>query len=663
MPLILIAIATFLAGGVLSLLVGKCPRLACVVGAAGMVIGCVPAVTAAVRSLASGATSEMQLFWQMPLGSARMVLDPLAAWFVLPIAVICALAAVYGGQYLQHYSARKNLGGSWFLFNLLAASMLLVVVAGNGVLFLMAWEMMSLASFFLVGFESEKSEVRRAAWTYLVAMHIGVAFLLVMFTLLGKDAGTLNFNRLASPPGMAGVIFVLAVIGFGAKAGFIPMHVWLPEAHPAAPSHVSAVMSGVMIKTGIYGLLRILTLLGPAPAWWGWTLLAIGVISGVFGVLCALAQRDLKRLLAYSSVENIGIITLAIGLGLLGVAYGRPVMAGLGFGGALLHVLNHSMFKSLLFLGAGSVLHSTGTRRIDRLGGLMKRMPATGTAFLVGAAAICGLPPLNGFVGEFLIYFAALVGLRNGTAASVASCGTLSVTAIGSLALIGGLAAACFTKAFGIVFLGEPRSDEAAASHECGFWMRASMAILALGCIAAGLAAPLWLTALQPAVNSIVPPAIRDSVAVGLNRGVIPLGYVSAGSCVLASLIVVLVLARWLILKGRTVGAAETWGCGYTAPTSRVQYTGSSFTWPLIFLFRLFVRPVEIICPPQGLFPAGAELRTGSPDVFQRYVYGPLFSGVAKLAVKLRWLQQGRIQLYVLYIGLTMLALLIWKLR
>ena len=382
--------------------------------------------------------------------------------------------------------------------------MLLVVVARNGVLFLMSWELMSLASFFLVTLEDEKESVRRAGWIYLVAMHLGTAFLLALFLLLGKNAGSLDFERLSTAAAPSGVFFLLAVIGFGTKAGFIPMHVWLPEAHPAAPSHVSAVMSGVMIKTGIYGLLRMLTLLGPPPAWWGWTLVAIGVVSGILGVLYALSQHDLKRLLAYHSVENIGIIALGLGVGVLGISYQNPTMAALGLTGGLLHVVNHAVFKSLLFLGAGSVLHATGTGELDRLGGLLKRMPVTGATFLIGAAAISGLPPLNGFVSEFLIYLGAIAGL--GSQAHIAPAWPLmSVLVVGGLALIGGLAAACFTKAFGIVFLGEPRSGEAAHAHEAGAAMRWPMVVLAGLCVLIGLAAPLWPLVLQPAVAVILP--------------------------------------------------------------------------------------------------------------------------------------------------------------
>ena len=276
---------------------------------------------------------------------------------------------------------------------------------------------------------------------------------------------------------------MLALVGFGTKAGFIPLHVWLPEAHPAAPSHVSAVMSAVMIKTGIYGLVRVMMLLGAPQAWWGWVLCGIGLSSGVIGVLLALAQHDLKRLLAYHSVENIGIIALGLGVGTLGLCAGLPAVAVMGFAGALLHVLNHALFKGLLFLAAGNVVHSAHTREIDHLGGLLRRMPRTGAIFLIGAAAISGLPPLNGFISEFLIYLASFKG-----AVTLEGANSVPMLAtIAGLALIGGLAAACFTKAFGIVFLGQPRSEHAEQAHEVGLAMVMPGVVLAAACILIGL--------------------------------------------------------------------------------------------------------------------------------------------------------------------------------
>ncbi|MFA4972044.1 MAG: proton-conducting transporter membrane subunit, partial [bacterium] len=345
--------------------------------------------------------------WPIPYAAFSVGLDPLSSFFLIPIFLLTALSALYGRAYMR---GRAGAGRSPLFFGLLAAGMAMVVIARNGMLFLISWEMMAIASFFLVTLDDDRANVRRAGITYLVATHIGTAFLLALFALMAAHAGSMEFSEwkgaAASLPS-AGALFILALVGFGTKAGFMPLHVWLPEAHPAAPSHVSALMSGVMIKTGIYGLMRILTLLGAPPEWWGWTLIAIGAISGVMGVLYALAQHELKALLAYHSVENIGIIAIGFGLGLFGVSRGMPVVAFLGFGGALLHVLNHAIFKGLLFLGAGAVIRASGTGEIDRLGGLLKRMPHTAAAFLVGSAAISGLPPLNGFVSEFLIYLGA----------------------------------------------------------------------------------------------------------------------------------------------------------------------------------------------------------------------------------------------------------------
>ncbi len=690
----LIALAILSAGGLASLVVGRSPKIACFVGMISALLGGGMVLFQAANVLVSGHSQSLRLAWLPPLGSANMAIDPLSAVFAIAIAIVTMLAAVYGYGYLQsHTGTKTNLGVSWFFFNLLAASMFMVVAARNGVLFLVSWELMSLASFFLVIQEDEKESVRRAGWIYLVAMHIGTAFLLALFVLLGRDAGSLDFERLSTAAAPSWVFFLLAVVGFGTKAGFIPMHVWLPEAHPAAPSHVSAVMSGVMIKTGIYGLLRMLTLIGPPQAWWGWTLVAIGVVSGVLGILYATSQHGLKRLLAYCSVENIGIIALGLGVGVLGVSYENPAMAALGFCGALLHVINHAVFKSLLFLGAGSVLHAAGTGELDRLGGLLKRMPVTGATFLVGAAAISGLPPLNGFVSEFLIYLGVMAGVGSQTHTATV-WPLMCISVVGGLALIGGLATACFSKAFGIVFLGEPRTDEAAHVHEAGPMMRWPMIALAALCVLIGLAAPLWPRVLQPAVNVVVCPLAQgesvgwDKLAQShLNSGknawwdcaslshpttttttttttmaVGPLAGVMFVSYILLGLVVLIMFVRRKLLAGRRVEESETWGCGYAAPTPRMQYTASSFARPLTLLFRLFLQPHDEIHSPAGLFPQHAALHTETPDLFQRYIYSPLFMAIAWAASKLRWLQEGRIQIYVLYIALTILVLLIWKL-
>jgi NADH:ubiquinone oxidoreductase subunit 5 (subunit L)/multisubunit Na+/H+ antiporter MnhA subunit len=450
---------------------------------------------------------------------------------------------------------------------------------------------------------------------------------------------------------------LLAVIGFGTKAGFIPLHTWLPEAHPAAPSHVSAVMSGIMIKTGIYGLVRTLTFLGAPAEWWGWTLVGVGAASGVLGVLLALAQHDLKRLLAYHSLENIGIIALGLGLGLVGLSRGDPTLAVLGFAGGLLHVVNHAMFKGLLFLGAGAVAHATGTREIDRLGGLIKKMPWTAGTFLIGSAAISALPPLNGFVSEFLIY----LGSFSAVATSPVAVAIPTLIAVAALALIGGLAAACFAKAFGVVFLGEARSEEVRRAHEAPAPMRAAMIALAACCVLLGLLSAVVVPRLAPAISvatGLPLEAARQPLAYAGG----PLLWITAGAAVLLAVLGGLTLLRRKLLAGRQVGQAGTWDCGYAAPTARMQYTASSFAQPLTDLFRLFLRTRRTGKEPEGLFPKEASLETHTPDVFRDGLFRPAFLGAAWLMTRLRWLQHGRLQLYVLYIVLTLLVLLVWKL-
>ena len=663
MSLFLAGLGIIILGGVAAVPAERWGRRGSAVGAGSAVLGALLCGIPVLEVLLGGPTPRLSVPWSIPGGSLTLTLDGLSAFFLLPTLLLCALAAVYGTEYLRPFRPAKRLGAVWLAFNGLMASMALVLVSRNGVLFLLAWECMALASFFLVVFQHEMAAVRRAGWTYLVATHLGTAALLAMFVLMAGEADSFEFEAMAgvatSAPGLGGLLFLLALVGFGTKAGFVPVHVWLPEAHPAAPSHVSAVMSGVMIKTGIYGLVRILLLLPPPPAWWGWVLVGIGVTSGVLGVLFALAQHDLKRLLAYHSVENVGIITLGIGLGVLGSALDKPALAALGFGGGLLHVLNHALFKGLLFLGAGAVLHGTGTREIDRLGGLLKRMPWTGAGFLVGAAAISGLPPLNGFVSEFLIY----LGAFRGVVESAGGTGTVvaGLVAIGALALIGGLAAACFTKAFGIVFLGEPRSDEARHAHEAGPAMRWPMILLAACCAAVGLAPTVALRAVSPAVRQLARQP-EPLLLAALSDGAAALRMVAWGAGIVLAGLLLLWWLRRSLLAGRPVEETVTWDCGYARPDPRMQYTASSFAQPLISLFRLVLRTRVRLTPPAGFFPRPGILHTETPDTFREIIFRPAFSGLERGLGRLRLLQQGRIQLYVLYVVLALVALMAWRL-
>lgn len=613
----------------------------------------------ALPVLYTGATFSWQAAWSIPVASIHLGADPLSAFFLLPILGLGMLCAVYGAGYLRHHTDQEAVRVSWLNYNLLLASMVLVVLARNAIVFLLAWETMALTSFFLVAFENGKQHVRTAAWVYLTATHLGTAFVLALFVILGQRAGSFEFDAMAQagaglPSSLAGLVFVFALIGFGAKAGFIPVHVWLPEAHPAAPSHVSALMSGVMIKTGIYALLRVMGFLGAPAHWWGWCLLSVGLVSGILGVLFALAQHDLKRLLGYCSVENVGIIMIGLGLGYIGVAYDLPALAVLGFAGGLLHVMNHAVFKGLLFLGAGAVLHATGTTNIDPLGGLYKRMPFTGSAFLIGAAAICGLPPLNGFISEFLIYFGAFQAVASSPSIVVVSC----LLAIAGLALMGGLAVACFTKAFGVIFLGEPRTAHAQRAHESNGLMKWPMGLLAAMCVVIGIMAPLALLAVEPAVNGLTGLSVESvrELSLGALR---PLIAVVTASAALVFLVLVLALLRRRLLSGRTVTEAVTWDCGYARPMPRMQYTGSSFAQPLTDLFRPVLRTRRRHKAPSGVMPSDTALSTTPYDVFRHRMYDCVFGAISHWLSPLRRAQHGRVQLYILYIALTLIVLLV----
>ena len=672
MTWLLFAMALLLLGAMAVLLLGRPDRNVSWLGAGSVVIasvlGCVPVI----HVLSGGSVEAVRVPWSVPFGEFFLELDPLTAWFLFPTLLVSALSAIYGVGYLRSWQGRRSLGPVWFFYCLLVLGMMLVLLARNAVLFLIAWELMALASFFLVTFEHERESVREAGWIYFVATHLGTAFLLVFFLLTARETGSMDFTVWAEKGiqtrGLADILFLLAIVGFGTKAGFMPFHVWLPEAHPAAPSHVSALMSGVMIKTGIYGLLRALTFLGaPAgagatagrpPLWWGWALIGIGLTSGVLGVLFALAQHDLKRLLAYHSVENIGIIALGLGAGLLGMSTGSSMLIVLGFGGGLLHVVNHALFKGLLFLGAGAVLHGTGTLEIDHLGGLLKRMPWTAATFLIGAVAISGLPPLNGFVSEFLIFLGAFKG-------GVSTGGAIAVpllALIAGLALIGGLAAACFTKAFGIVFLGEPRSEHVSHAHEADWTMRLPMLILAAGCVLIGLFAPVVVGSLQAVLENLThlqPAAVSENLAAVAS----PLAWVVIGTVAFLLLLLALILLRRGLLAGRRVETNVTWGCGYAQPTARMQYTASSFAQPLMDLFRPLLGTKKKISPPRGFFPEEAALKTVTPDISHEEVYRPVFGRINEWLSQLRWVQHGKVQLYVLYIAVTLIVLLIWELR
>lgn len=660
MTYLLSAMGVLLLGALMSLLFGANKKFS-LLGAIAVVIASALGLPPTIQILFSGGAITFHFPWPVPFGEFFIELDRLSAWFLLPTLLLSALCAIYGVGYLRQQQDRRPLGPFWFFYNLLVLGMTLVLLARNAVLFISAWELMAVTSFFLVTFEHQRESVRNAGWIYLVATHFGTGFLLAFFILTAHETGSMNFDVWAAQgihtQGLAGILFVLATVGFGTKAGIMPFHVWLPEAHPAAPSPVSALMSGVMIKTGVYGLLRALTFLGTPETWWGWLLLCAGITSGILGIVFALAQHDLKRLLAYSSVDNIGLITAGIGLGLLGVSYQQPLIAALGFAAALLHALNHSLFKGLLFLAAGSVLHSTGSLDANRLGGLLRKMPWTGGLFLLGAVAICGLPPLNGFISELILAGASLKAIIS-SPAEIALAGLLALIGIG---LIGGLAAVTFAKAFGAIFLGEPR-QKMETPHEAGAAMKIPMVILAIGCIAMAFGAaalPEFLLPLAGRLNGIdlqTLPAISQTPA-------LVLAIVSVCSLALVILFFAIALLRRTLLSKRMVVMSETWSCGYLQPSPRIQYTASSFVQPVITLFRWLLGTKRQLQKPTGFFPANASLKTETSDLMHEELYRPGFLKLNWGISKMRWMQRGHVQLYVLYIAITLIVLLAWKFR
>lgn len=591
------------------------------------------------------AAASIQAFQGVPwewrstfdIGGERLHLrlDALSAWFVVLVALVGAAGAVYAIGYWPdraHPSSARR-GRVWW--GTLLVSMSAVLVCSNGLHFLLAWEAFALSAYFLITLERDRREVRAAGWLYLAASHAGTMCLFAFFALLAVRTGSWDLGPARARADLA-PLFWLALLGFGVKAGFFPLHVWLPSAHGSAPSHVSAVMSGVAIKMGIYGMARFAGWL-PPPSGAGWVMLSIGAATAVLGAALALAQNDLKRLLAYCSVENIGVILVGLGAAILASAQGGSTWAHLALAGALLHVWNHGIIKSLLFFGAGSVLHATGTREMSRLGGLWRTMPWTAGFFALGSAAVCSLPPLNGFVGEWLIY----AGLFESAAAR--SGVAVVVPATIALAVTGALCLAAFVKAGAVVFLGSARTQPAARAHECSAWMRAPMLALAASCLVLALAPTIVWGGLESAMtawdgNTVV--AHEPGVLSGLARG----------QQALAALGVLLVALAWRRSRVRDARRAPTWDCGYARPAARMQYTAGSFATIASGWLPWLLRPWRRLRRPRGTFPSAShDVQRVQEPVLER-VLRPVSNAVMFVSAWVRRRQHGRLQDYILYL-------------
>ena len=611
---------------------------------------------------AAGGAGTLRIGWLVPLGGLELTLDPLAGFFLALIGFAAVPASIYA------IGSSDGDGRGRFAYAAFVASMCVVPLAGNVMTFVLAWELMSLASYFLVLRDPDSRESVRAGWIYLVMTHAGLACLLGGMLLLGADIGSLRFAdwRAAAPtltPTTRNVAFVLMALGFAGKAGVIPLHIWLPLAHPAAPSHVSALMSGVMIKLGVYGLMRVsLDWLGSGAPWWGVALLIAGAASSVIGVLYALVEHDLKRLLAFHSIENIGIILLGLGSAVSYRVAGLEALALLGLIAALYHTVNHAAFKALLFLGAGAVVHATGTRNMEAMGGLIKRMPWTAACFLIGSAAIAALPPLNGFVSEWLTFLAMFQN------ASLGAVGQSLVFTLGiaSLALTGGLAMACFVKAFGITFLALPRSDAAAHADEASPAVRVAMLALAAACIGLGVASTLVVPAFEHVAASVLRTAPRATAGHWLTLRVSG-DFASLSTAAIAVALAAALLGSLAIL--RLVGAShrtrsdETWGCGRILQTARMEYTATAFANPFKRVFDFFYRPttrLDIESHPESrFFVQRIEYESPTRSIFEDWLYRPSLDLLVRGARVVGTLQSGSTNQYLAYILAALLLLLV----
>jgi hydrogenase-4 component B len=634
-------------------------------------------VIACVTALATGATAANQTFELLPslvpYVEFTVRLDSLGAFFGLIVSLLGLALSIYSFGYARGFYGRKNVGVLGAFFNVLLLATTLVFLAGNAFFFLIAWEIMALTAYCLVSFEHEKEETRNAGMLFFIMSHIGTGCLILGFLLLFQASGGYGFDGFhllgdkisASHRNAA---FLLFLVGFGVKAGIVPLHIWLPAAHPVAPSNVSSLMSGVIIKTGIYGMTRVFfDFLGAPPEWWGVTVLAIGTISAVLGVLYALMEHDLKRLLAYHSIENIGIILMGLGASLMFLHSGHQMLASLALIAGLYHTINHAVFKALLFLGAGAVLHATHTRNMEEMGGLAKRMRWTALFFLIGAVAISALPPLNGFISEWLTYQSLLQGF--GTTTSLVR---LMFPISGAmLALTSALAAACFVKAFGITFLAQPRSDHAKHAHEVSFTMLLGQGILTAACVFLGLFPTVFLKLFDPLTQQFTGQQLSAQLnaanglvlsnATAQGGTVSMLGLTLLGLSLLAAPFVL-----WLLFAMRTkIRRGPTWDCGLRGLTPQMEYTATGFSKPIRMIFKALFRPRREVQREYDFSPYFAttvRFESHVEEVFQTRIYRPLNRLVLGVSRRLRALQAGSIQAYLIYIFITLLLLLIFTL-
>jgi len=611
---------------------------------------------------------DVALPMALPFGPIGGRIDYLSAYFLLMIGVVGVATTIYAFAYSQeYYHCRLPLMAG--LYNTFLLSMVLVVTVSHVVAFIMAWEVMSVVSFLLVNHEYEKKSNTRAAYIYVVMTHLGTIFIITAFLLLVGGTGSMDFSQLKGnlvSENVRNIIFICALLGFGTKAGMVPVHIWLPRAHPAAPSHISALMSGVMIKTAIYGMCRFfLEFLGPGPVWWGILILVLAIITAVIGALYAFIEHDIKRVLAYSSVENIGIILLGIGAGMVFMSKQEPFLAGMAFAAALYHVFNHAIFKSLAFMGAGAVLQAAHTKDIEQLGGLIKKMPYTAVFCLVSSLAIAALPPLNGFISEWLT-FQGLLFLPQALAGITGKAFSALLMAL--LGLTGALAAACFVTVFGITFLAKPRSKQAKEAVEASPVMLVAMGMLATLCMALGL----WPGAMLAIVSQTLMnfPGIDSNGLASHNWSVVAAPTNQSDGGISTVVIILLLLSGCVVaivlhsLFGKEkVVAGETWTCGII-PNYHMEYTATGFSKSIRLVFKSIVHShYETVVNSNDNQYHGRKLfyHVRIRYLFVSVFYNPINKGIIRSARFMKSIQTGSVQMYVGYIMVVTVVILIWS--
>lgn len=659
----------FLAGAFGSLVFVKNKNLSNSIACYGATIASVFGIIAALNVIISHNSIIFFLPQFVPYLDIKFLVDNLAAYFILIISTVTLAVSIYAIDYAKEYFEKYNIGILGFLYNIFALSLVLVVSASNVFWFLIVWEIMSISSYFLVIYEYGKEENQKAGFLYLVMTHIGAAFIALALLILSKYTGSLDFSAFGAaganlPIMIKNSVFLLAFIGFGSKAGIVPLHIWLPSAHPAAPSHVSALMSGVMLKIAIYGLVRVIfSFMGAPELWWGILVIIVASASAILGVLYALMEHDLKRLLAFHSVENIGIILIGIGSAMIFLSLGFSSLAAIALIGGLFHVFNHALFKSLLFLGAGSVIKSVHTGNMEKMGGLIKLMPATAIFFLVGAISISALPPFNGFVSEWIIFQSLFANIFiSGFALKI-----LFTAIIAILALTSALAAACFVKAFGITFLAKARSEQAEKARETSQKMSLGMGILAAFCIAFGIYPYPLLSILGEISQSLIPASAAFPTSQNFFITPFQNGFSSFSPLwifVLALGMILLAYFTEKILNGKKqTRLYNTWDCGGNL-NPRMQYTAAAFSKPIQMIFKNIYRPFEkteinYYNDDVKYFPKEMKYESEFIEVYDRYLYSPIVKTILRASKKFNWIQFGNVNMYLLYIFLTLVVLLL----